>query len=173
MNIDELIADHRPDSQLTHEEILDRNYHAVDAHFHNETPENVEKAIALYAPEISWEAPSRGVVLNDPVEVLAAYRGIFTTLAFRKMISLRRFATEDFVFDDQIVYCYVVGDPTQMANFPFPLGTEISLRMVHCFEMRDGRISREIAYELWRKVGSAVDNDEIPEGSVVNDLVHG
>jgi ketosteroid isomerase-like protein len=163
----ELGFDSRPDAELTYEEIVARNVRVVDLHFHSENPDDVEKAVALYTDDITWEAPSRGVVMKDSQAVLRAYRDIFKTLAYRKTIALRRFATERYVFDDQVAYLKVVGEPTLMANFPFPHGTEISVRLAHCFEMRDGRIVREIAYELWRKVGSAVDSDDIPPGSPV------
>lgn len=165
--LEEMGVDLRPDSELTREEIIARNIRAVDAHFHNENPDDVEKAVALYAPDVTWEAPSRGVIMKDGAEVLEAYRKIFKTLAYRKIIPLRRFATEQFVFDDQVAQLVVVGDPSNMANFPYEKGTEVSVRLVHCFEVKDGRIQREIAYEIWRKVGSEVDHDDIPADAVV------
>ncbi|PND51887.1 hypothetical protein CQZ88_11725 [Rhodococcus sp. ENV425] len=159
------MADTRPDSELTREEIIARNLEVVQAHFHNENPDDVEKAIALYADDIIWEAPSRGQVYLDAEDVKKGYYGIFDTLVFDKTISLRRFATEEFVFDDQIAYVTVTGD--KMPNLPYPIGTKMSARVVHCFQMRDGKIAREIAYEIWRKVGSPEDNDSVPEGAHV------
>lgn len=158
--------DPRPDAELTHEQIIERNLKVVDAHFHAENPDDVEKAVALYADDITWEAPSRGVVMKDPKEVLAAYYNIFRTFEYRKTIGLRRFATDRFVFDDQIAHAVVVGDPALMPNMPFPKGTEVYARLVHCFEMRDGLITREIAYEVWRELGSDIGRDDIPVGSV-------
>ncbi len=159
----EIGVDSRPDSELTREEIIARNLKVVDFHFHSKTPEQMEKAVAVYADDITWEAPSRGVVMKDPTEVLQAYRDIFRTLAYRKTLGLRRFATEDFVFDDQVAHAYVVGDPALMPNMPYPKGTEIYARLVHCFQMRDGLISREIVYEVWREHGSENAHDDIPE----------
>lgn len=158
-------ADTRPDSELTRDEVIARNLRVVQAHFHNENPDDVHNAVALYTDDITWEAPSRGIVCKDPQQVLASYYDIFQTVAYHKTTSLRRFATENFVFDDQIAEVTVVGD--KMPNLPYPPGTRMSVRLVHCFEMRDGRIAREIAYELWRKAGSVVDNDDIPAGSPV------
>lgn len=63
------------DSALTNEEIEQRNLDVVAAHFHNENPDDVDKAIALYAPDICWEAPNRGVVCTDAQEVKDAYMG--------------------------------------------------------------------------------------------------
>ena len=159
--------DSRPDAELSREEIIARNLKVVDLHFHNENPDDVEKAVALYTDDITWEAPSRGIVMKDQAEVLDAYRKIFQVIEYHKTIALRRFATEDFVFDDQVAWAKVAGDPALMPNIPYPQGTEMCVRLVHCFQMRDGRIAREIAYEVWRKAGDVTAHDDIPEGSVV------
>src|SRR3984885_6186184 len=97
------------DSALTKEEIEQRNLEVVAAHFHNENPDDVDKAIALYAPDICWEAPNRGLIYTDAQEIRDAYMGIFRTLIFHKISSLRRFASGNFVFDDQIADVSVVG----------------------------------------------------------------
>lgn len=161
----EIGVDTRPDAELSCEQVIERNLKVVEAHFHNENPDNVEKAVALYAPDISWEAPSRGMVYTDREEVLKAYRAIFRTLAYRKTFALRRFATETYVFDDQVAYTKLVGDPDDMPNIPFVRGQEMSTRLVHCFEMRDGLIARELVYEVWRHKGAPNDHDFIPEGT--------
>lgn len=165
---DDVMADTRPDSELTRDEIVARNLAVVESHFHNENPDDVEKAVALYTDDISWEAPSRGMVYTDPKEVLSAYRDIFDTVGYHKTTALRRFATETFVFDDQIADVTVIGD--KMPNLPYPIGTRMSVRLVHVFEMRDGRIAREIAYELWREVNSPEDNDAITPDAVVEEF---
>jgi hypothetical protein len=152
-----------PDSQLTRDQVIARNLEVVQAHFHNENPEHVEAAIALYADTISWEAPTRGVVMTDKAEILEAYRGIFRTVAFRKVVPLRRFATETFVFDDQIGHVTIVGQ--EMPNLPFPVGSDLSVRLTHVFEMKDGKIQREIAYEMWREEGAANAVDLVPPGT--------
>ena len=157
-----------PDSALTEGQIEKRNIEVVTAHFHNENPDDVDKAIALYASDICWEAPNRGLIYTDAQEIKDAYMGIFRTLVFQKMTHLRRFASGKFVFDDQIAEVAVVGD--EMPNMPFPVGMVVSLRLVHCFELRDGRIIREIAYEMWREKGGALDHDEIPIDAIVTEF---
>ena len=54
---------------LTPEQIVARNMAAVDAHFHNENPQDIDKAIDLYADSIVWEVPARGVLLRDKATV--------------------------------------------------------------------------------------------------------
>ena len=39
-------------AESTREEIIARNLAAVNEHFHNETPETIEKAIAVYTDDI-------------------------------------------------------------------------------------------------------------------------
>jgi len=157
-----------PDSALTREEIEQRNLEVVAAHFHNENPDDVDKAIALYAPDIRWEGPNRGLIYTDAQEIKDAYLGIFRTLAFRKMTNLRRFASGNFVFDDLIAEVDVVGN--EMPNMPFPVGTTMNVRLAHCFELRDGLITREIAYEMWREKDGALDHGAIPAGAAVTEF---
>lgn len=154
-----------PDSALTYEQVVARNIKVVEAHFHNETPELVERAIELYAETISWEAPTRGVVMTDRDAILEAYRGIFRTVQYRKVIPLRRFGNEHFVFDDQIGHVTIVGN--EMPNLPYPIGSELSVRLSHVFELRDGKIVREIAYEMWREEGAPNAVDFIPADAKV------
>jgi ketosteroid isomerase-like protein len=158
-------------SSLTGEQVIEHNLRVVAAHFHNENPDDVDKAIALYAADIVWEAPFRGQVYRDAASVRDAYMEIFDTLHFNRTTSLRRFATEDFVFDDQICDVSVVG--TGMPNLGFNPGDRISMRLVHCFEMRNGRIAREIAYEMSREYGGPLDRDDIPVSSTVTDYPDG
>ncbi len=152
-----------PDSQLTREQIIARNLKAVEAHFHNENPDSIETALELYGDEVSWEGPSRGIVMTDKKEILEAYRGIFRTVSVHSFTTLRRFATEQYVFDDQVGDATVVGD--EMPNLPYPKGTRMSVRLAHIFEMKDGKIVKEIAYEMFREKGAPNAVDAIPEGS--------
>ena len=102
---------------------------------------------------------------TDAQEVKDAYTGIFRTLVFRKITNPRRFAAGNFVFDDLIAEVHVVGN--EMPSMPFPVGTTMNVRLVHCLELRDGQITREIDYEMWRERGGALDHDAIPVGAGV------
>ncbi|KPI10561.1 hypothetical protein OK074_3092 [Actinobacteria bacterium OK074] len=82
-----------------------------------------------------------------------------------KAVLVRRFATEEVVFDDRIIHRTVVDD--LVPNLPYEVGDQVSVRLVHCFQMRDGRIAREIGYEVWREKDSASDHDSIPDDAVV------
>jgi hypothetical protein len=89
---------------------------------------------------------------------------IFQTVRITSLTLLRQAATETTVFTDHIGEATVVGD--RMPNLPFGIGTKINARLVHLFELRDGKICREIAYEAWREAGSAIDHDDIPANAI-------
>lgn len=158
-------------SSLSRDELIEHNLRVVEAHFHNENPEDIDKALALYGPDIVWEAPVRGQVYTDADEVRAAYLAIFETVSFNRTTTLRRFATENFVFDDQIADLTVVGDG--MPNLGFKPGDRISMRLVHCFELANGKIVREIAYEISRDYHGVCDNDAVPDDAVITDYPDG
>jgi hypothetical protein len=62
--------------------------------------------------------------------------------------NLERFATEDRVVDDSIVRFKLVGPH----SVPLPIGSEVEMRLVHIFEMRQGKIAKEIGFEMWKVV---------------------
>ena len=57
--------------------------------------------------------------------------------------SLQCFATEDRVVDDSMVTFEIA----RCGYWPWSVDTKIEMRLVHIFEMRDGKISRELVFE--------------------------
>ncbi len=146
---------------LTPEQIVARNMAAVDAHFHNENPQDIDKAIDLYADSIVWELPARGLLLRDKAAVKAAYLKLFESVKFHSITPIRRFAAGNWVVDDSVGEATLVGDvETNVPGCPLPSGTRVSLRIVHLFELDDdGRIIRENGNELWRRADGPIDDD--------------
>jgi len=128
--------------------LIAANLAAVEAHFHSEGQGEVEQAVDLYTDDAVWESPSRGLVFKGKEATAANYRRMFGSLRNVEFRLIQRFATEDRVVDDSIVTFYLVGDG--MINAPVPVGSKVEMRLVHIFEMRDGKISRETAFEMWR-----------------------
>jgi ketosteroid isomerase-like protein len=54
------------------------------------------------------------------------------------------------VVDDSVARFKVIGP----YSVPVPIGSEVEMRLVHIFEMRDGRIAKEIAFEMWKVLKS-------------------
>lgn len=158
-------------SGLSRDELIAHNLRVVQAHFHNENPADIDKAIALYGPGAVWEAPVRGQVYTDLAQVKESYLAVFRTVHFNRVTVLRQFATERFVFHDQIADLTVVGD--EMPNLGYKPGDRLSVRLVHCFELDQGKIIREIAYEISREYHGPTDHDAIPDDAVVTDYPDG
>ena len=128
------------------EETIAANLATVEAHFHSEAANEVDEALKLYTDDIVWEAPARNLIFQGKEDVGNNYRKIFASIRDVEFRNLQRFATEDRVVDDSIL-TFVI---TQEGFLPLPVGQEVEMRLAHIFEMREGKISREIAYEMWR-----------------------
>ena len=153
-------------STLTRDEIISRNIAAVDQHFHNENIEGIDLAVGVYTDDIVWEVPARGLVHRDRETVKQEYLKIFGSMNVHKITNLHRFATEEWVFDDSIFEWTITGDGFQ--NCPFPPGTTVSVRLLHAFQCRDGKICRENGYEIWRDINdTARVRDDIPASAAV------
>ncbi len=125
------------------DDILAANLAAVEAHFGSEASGRIDDAIALYTDDVVWEAPSRNLEFRGKEAVAANYRDIFSVLKNVEFHIKDRFATEDRVVDDSIVSFEVARE----GFVPFPVGTKCEMRLTHIFEIRDGKISKEIGIE--------------------------
>jgi ketosteroid isomerase-like protein len=134
--------------QATQPDIIAANLAAVEAHFHNEATGEVERAVDLYTDDAVWESPGRGLIFRGKEATAANYRRMFGSMRNVEFRPVQRFATADRVVDDSIVTFDLVGDG--VVNAPLPVGSSVELRLVHIFEMRDGKISKETAFEMWR-----------------------
>ena len=125
------------------------NLAAVDAHFHSEAEQEVTAALALYTDDIVWEAPALNGLdraCSGKEAVAENYRQLWASMRDVEFTPLQRFATEDRVVDDSLVTFEVIRD----GYWRFPVGSKIEMRLVHIFEMRDGKIARELVYDMGR-----------------------
>lgn len=125
------------------EKLIAANLAIVEAHFGSEEAGRIDAALELYTDDIVWEAPSRDLVIKGKEAVAENYREIFSVLSNVEFHILDRFATEDRVVDDSVVTFEVAKD----GFIPLPLGAKGEMRLTHIFEMRDGKISKEIGIE--------------------------
>jgi ketosteroid isomerase-like protein len=127
-----------------------QNLAAVESHFHSEALKEVEAALETFTDDIEWEAPAPNGLnrsFSGKEAVAKNYRELFASMQDVKFRFLQRFATEDRVVDDSIVTFEVVRD----GYWPhFSVGQKIEMRLVHIFEMRDGKISKEIVFDMGR-----------------------
>ncbi|MGB7921728.1 MAG: nuclear transport factor 2 family protein [Pyrinomonadaceae bacterium] len=136
------------------EELIAANLATVEAHFHSEATNEVEKALALFTDDIVWESPTRNLLLHGKEATGENYRNMFSSFRVEGFRTLDRFATEDRVVDDSIITVELVGDG--VVNAPVPIGSKVEIRLLHVFEMREGKISRELVLENWRVIEPAV-----------------
>jgi hypothetical protein len=128
--------------------VIRANLAAVEAHFHDEGVNEVEKACELYTEDIVWEAPARNLRFVNKLDVVDNYRKMFASMKDVEFRNLERFATEDRVVDDSIIRFKLIGPDC----IPVPIGSEVEVRLVHIFEMREAKIAKEIAFEMWKVV---------------------
>jgi ketosteroid isomerase-like protein len=133
-------------------DLIEENLACVELHFHTEAHNEIEAALELYTDDIVWEAPApNGLNLSysGKEAVAESYRKLFASMGNVEFQPLQRFATKDRVVDDSIVTFEVVRD----GFWPhFRAGQKIEMRLVHIFEMRDGKISKEIVFDMGRPV---------------------
>jgi uncharacterized protein YjiS (DUF1127 family) len=122
------------------------NLAVIEEHIAREATD-FDKAIELYTDDIVWEAPSRNLIVRGKEAVADNYRRMFSSIKDIEIQALERFATDHRVVDDAVVKFTLTG--VGFINAPVPIGTRISLRLVHIFAMRDGKIERENVYENW------------------------
>jgi ketosteroid isomerase-like protein len=132
---------------MTRDELLAANLAAVEAHFHSEATNEVEEALELYTDDIVWESPARSLVFRGKEATGAMYRRMFDSFQVEEFRCLQRFATEERVVDDSVATVVLAGDG--VPNAPAPVGSRVEIRLLHVFEMRAGKISRELVFESW------------------------
>jgi ketosteroid isomerase-like protein len=128
---------------------IERNLACVAAHFHTEAVGEVEAAVELYTEDIVWEAPALNGLdrsYSGKEAVARNYRELFAAMRNVRFQFLQRFATADRVVDDSLVTFEIA----RAGYWPWPVDHEIEMRLVHIFEMRDGKIARELVFDMGR-----------------------
>src|SRR6476620_10882408 len=98
------------------------NLATVEAHFHSEAANEVEKALELYTDDIVWESPNRNLVFHGKGATGENYRRMFSSFRVEGFCNLERFATEDRVVDDSIATVTLIDDGVE--NAPVPVGSK-------------------------------------------------
>jgi len=123
--------------------IIQFNMAAVQLHFDAEKAGNWEKIKQMYTEDIIWERACVNQLVQGKEAVAAAYVDLFSGLRDYDFFSYDRFATEDRVVDHSL-FSFTVAREGIM---PLPVGTKAKLRLVHIFEMRGGKVSKELVME--------------------------
>jgi ketosteroid isomerase-like protein len=146
------------------QQLIEANLATVEAHFHSEAANEVEKALDLFTEDVIWESPARNLIFHGKEAAGENYRKMFSSMQVKEFRNLERFATEDRVVDDSIASVVLTGD--EMANAPAPVGSEVEIRLLHIFEMREGKIARELVFENWRVLKPAI--NQLPQEASIS-----
>ena len=125
------------------QEIIASNLTTVQIHFDAEKAGDWEKIKGMYTDDIIWERACVNQLVEGKESVAAAYVELFSALRNYDFHSKDRFATENRVVDDSIFIFEVAKE----GAMPLPVGTKAKMRLVHIFEMREGKVSRELVME--------------------------
>ena len=130
---------------------------AIDEHFRFEATDDVDGVIASLDDEVEHEViPSPAGMLRDRAELRAFYVGLFENLRGESVTTIRRLYGDDFAVDESLWKGYMAdGGPFLCEGRSGP----VSFRLLHVFEFRNGRISRESVWcdvaAIQRQLGAA------------------
>lgn len=151
----------KPGEADEQQDVIAGNLQVALQHLDRERKDDLDGVIDLYADDIVWEEPSRGQVLRTHNDIRTAYQQLGTSLSVRSETVLRRFATDQWVINESLMRATVISD--SIPQLDFPVGTELSIRKLTLFEMRGGKICREINHTSFRPAGDPrIDHDDVP-----------
>jgi ketosteroid isomerase-like protein len=125
------------------QKIIAINLATVQVHFDAEKAGDWEKIKSMYTDDIRWQRACVNQLVEGKEAVAAAYVELFSGLKDPNFQCLDRFATEDRVVDD----CIFTFEVAKEGIMPLSVGTKAKMRLVHIFEMREGKVSRELVME--------------------------
>jgi hypothetical protein len=129
----------------------------VDAHFGFEAADDVEGVLGTLADGAEHEViPSPFGGIRDSGSHRAYYELLFQSLEGESVEPLRRYYGDDFLVDETLWHGTIVDG----AVFLCPgTSAKASFRLLHVFEIRDGKIGREQVWcdlaAIQRQLGSA------------------
>ena len=116
----------------------------VNEHFGFEAQDDVDGVMASLAPQVEHEVvPSPVGVLHDLGKVRAYYEMLFEAVKGESVTPIRRLYGENFIVDETMWH----GRITDGAVFCCDgKSGPVSFRLLHVFELEDGKITREAAW---------------------------
>ena len=145
---------------LTREE-MDR---IVDQHFAFEAADDVDGVLGSLAEDAEHEViPSSVGKLRDRDQIRAFYETLFRDLKGEAVTPVRRLYGDGFVVDEAVWHgCIADGRPFLCEG----RSGQVSFRLLHVFELRDGKIAREDVWcdlaAIQRQLGCAPEAGIVP-----------
>jgi ketosteroid isomerase-like protein len=113
----------------------------IDQHFQFEATDDIEAVLASLADDAEHHCvPSPFGVLHDRSEIRKFYEMLFHGVRGERVTPVRRLYGDDFVVDESVWHGHFEDGRALCCD---GLRGPVSFRILHVFEFRDGRISRE------------------------------
>ncbi|HEY7062925.1 MAG TPA: nuclear transport factor 2 family protein [Chloroflexota bacterium] len=130
----------------------------IDQHFGFEATDNVDGVMGSLAEGAQHEViPSPVGALDDPAKIRAFYQMLFRAVEGESVTPVRRLYGEDFLIDETIWHGHVRDGHVFLCDGK---SGPVSFRLLHVFELRDGRIGRESVWcdlaAIQRQLGCVV-----------------
>ncbi len=116
----------------------------VNDHFRFEATDDVRGVLATLSEKAEHEAiPSPMGALTDPAEIRSYYEMLFRNVHGESVTPLRRLYGQDFLIDETLWHGHIEDGRPYLCDGK---NGDISFRLLHVFEIRDGKIGRE---QVW------------------------
>lgn len=130
----------------------------VGEHFHFEATDDVDGVMGTLDDGAIHEViPSPVGELDDPVRQRAYYEMLFGAMTGTSVEPLRRYYGDDFLVDETLWHGRIHDGRPFLCD---GRSGDVSFRLLHVFEFRDGRIAREQVWcdlaEIQRQLGCVV-----------------
>lgn len=116
----------------------------INEHFMFEATDNLDGVMESLDPDAEHQiVPSPVGALNDRARIRAFYERLFGDIKGEKITPVRRLYGDDFLVDEAIWHGQIENGRPFLCDGK---SGSVSFRILHVFELRDGKISRE---QVW------------------------
>jgi uncharacterized protein len=116
----------------------------INEHFGFEAADDVDGVVGTVSENAEHEViPSPVGALTDKARMRSYYEMLFSSIKGESVTPLRRLYGEDFLIDETLWHGYVEDGKPFLCDGK---SGKVSFRLLHVFEIRDGKITREQAW---------------------------
>jgi ketosteroid isomerase-like protein len=116
----------------------------VNEHFNFEATDDIDGVMGTLSEDAEHEViPSPVGALTEPAKMRSYYEMLFNDLKGESVTPLRRLYGPDFLIDETLWHGYVADGRPFLCDGK---SGNVSFRLLHVFEVRDGKIGRE---QVW------------------------
>jgi len=116
----------------------------VNDHFRFEATDDVDGVLGTLSEQAEHEViPSPMGALTDTAEMRSYYEMLFSNIQGESVTPLRRLYGQDFLIDETLWHGHIADGRPFLCD---GRSGDITFRLLHVFEIRDGKIKREQAW---------------------------